>query len=84
MGGPGAVVVQTEQSGKTISASWVWCTCCLPQIQVDNLFIRGCKQGVLQFVLIKPILATLTIVLYLSDAYSEGNWSATNGYGGSP
>ncbi|GMH32994.1 hypothetical protein BSKO_00828 [Bryopsis sp. KO-2023] len=80
VGGPGEVVVQTEQSGKAILPSCVWCTCCLPQMPVNGVFIRRCKQGVLQFVLIKPLLAALTIILYNVDAYTEGDWSPAGGY----
>ena len=35
-------------------------------------------QGTLQFVLLKPVMAVLTLVLYSQGKYEE-NWSANNG-----
>jgi hypothetical protein len=55
VGGPGAVVVKSE--GVLIEPSWALCTCCMAPIPVDGFFLRNCKQGTLQFVIAKPILA---------------------------
>lgn len=38
------------------------------------------KQGVMQFIFIKPITATLTIVLFELGFYKEGDFSLNNGY----
>jgi hypothetical protein len=46
---------------------------------VDGFFLRRCKQGTLQFVLLKPLLAALTLVLYAADAYTDGDMSPNNG-----
>lgn len=78
LGGPGAVVVKSE--GKQMEPSWLWLTCCLPSMPVDGHFIRRTKQGVLQFVLLKPIIAALILLLYNLDKYEEGDWSVGNGY----
>ncbi|KDD74960.1 organic solute transporter Ostalpha, partial [Helicosporidium sp. ATCC 50920] len=43
-------------------------------------FVRLTKQGALQFVIIKPILAILTVVLYATSHYAEGAWAADNAY----
>ncbi len=77
VGGPGAVVVKSE--GKSIDPSWVLCTCCWPPIPVDGFFLRKCKQGTLQFVIIKPILALLALILFAMDLYQVGNWSLADG-----
>lgn len=77
LGGPGAVVVKSE--GKMIEPSWWYCTCCLPVMPVNGKFIRRCKQGVLQFVWLKPILAVLILVLDANDKYEEGSWSSDTG-----
>lgn len=77
VGGPGAVVVKAE--GKQVHPSWAHMTCCLPTMQVDGFFLRRCKQGTLQFVLLKPVMALLTVILYASGAYTDGDMSPTNG-----
>jgi ABC-type uncharacterized transport system permease subunit len=48
-------------------------------MQVDGFFLRRCKQGTLQFVLLKPIMALLTIILYAAGAYTDGDMSVSNG-----
>eukprot|EP00803_Ostreobium_quekettii_P004247 evm.model.scf_428.9 EVM.evm.TU.scf_428.9 scf_428:72365-78738(+) len=78
LGGPGAVVVKSE--GKILEPSWKWTTCCLPPMPVNGQFIRHTKQGVLQFVLLKPLLVILILILDYKDSYNEGNWSASDGY----
>lgn len=44
-------------------------------MQVDGQFVKFCKRLVLQFVILKPIITILTIVLYSQDIYEEGDWS---------
>jgi hypothetical protein len=78
IGGPGAVVVKCE--GKTIEPSWVLCTCWWPPIPVDGFFLRKCKQGTLQFVIIKPILAFATLGLWVEGLYTVSDYSLGNGY----
>ena len=77
IGGPGAVVVKCE--GKVLQPSWVLMTCCMKPIPVDGFFLRRCKQGTLQFVIIKPILAILTLVLFMMGKYQVSNWSFDDG-----
>jgi hypothetical protein len=77
VGGPGAVVNQAE--GKIIQPSWSWGTCCLPPLPIDGFFLRRCKQGTLQFVLIKPVLASLTLILYAAERYEDGVWDPAQG-----
>lgn len=78
VGGPGAVVTKAE--GHIVKPSWTWGTCCLPPMAVDGFFLRRCKQGTLQFVLLKPVMAALTLILYAAHAYTDGDWSPTDGY----
>ncbi len=46
---------------------------------VNGRFVRQCKQGALQFVLLKPILAIIILVLYTQAKYTEGDWGIRNG-----
>ena len=51
--------------------------CCLrPWGLSDGEFLRRCKQGTLQYVVIKIVCACLTVVLANAGAYGEGelNW----------
>ena len=77
VGGPGAVEVKMQ--GYQLMPSWLHCTCCLPPMHVNGFFIRACKQGALQFVWLKPILAVLQVVLYSKNYYTEGYWGINNG-----
>jgi hypothetical protein len=38
-----------------------------------------CKQGTLQFVFAKPILAAITLLLYAFGHYEDGDWSYKGG-----
>jgi hypothetical protein len=46
---------------------------------VDGFFLRRCKQGTVQFVLLKPVMAALTLILYAAGAYTDGDMSYDNG-----
>ncbi|KAK1319985.1 hypothetical protein QJS10_CPB04g01192 [Acorus calamus] len=78
VGGPGAVVLSL--SGRSLKPSWGLMTCCFPAIQLDGRFIRRCKQGGLQFVILKPILVAITFILYAKGKYEDGNFSANQAY----
>ncbi|CAL9185950.1 uncharacterized protein LOC103978899 [Musa acuminata AAA Group] len=78
VGGPGAVVLSL--SGRSLKPSWYLMTCCLPSIPLDGRFIRKCKQGGLQFVILKPILVVITFILYAKGKYEDGNFSVDQAY----
>ena len=66
-------------NGFVLHPSFLHCTCCFPPQRVDGLFVRRCKQGALQFVLLMPILGILSVVLYATGNYSPGYWGPSNG-----
>ncbi|KAE9611888.1 hypothetical protein Lal_00048921 [Lupinus albus] len=78
VGGPGAVVLSLN--GRVMKPSWFLMTCCLPPIPLDGRFIRRCKQGCLQFVILKPILVAVTLVLYAKGKYKDGNFNPKQSY----
>ena len=49
-----------------------------PAQMVDGLFVRRCKQGAIQFVLLMPILGILSTVLYATGHYHPGDWGASS------
>ncbi|KAF0909021.1 hypothetical protein E2562_030560 [Oryza meyeriana var. granulata] len=55
-------------------------TCCFSAIPLDGRFIRRCKQGCLQFVILKPILVVITFILYAKGKYVDGNFSVNQSY----
>lgn len=52
----------------------------LKPLQTDKIFFRRVKQGVLQFVLIKPVTAVLAIVCDNYGVYHEGHFELRSGY----
>ncbi len=77
VGGPGAVEV--KMNGFLLMPNCWYCTCCLPPQLVDGLFVRRCKQGALQFVLLMPILGVLSTLLYATGHYHPGYWGPSDG-----
>lgn len=53
------------------SLNWLWS---------NRRFIRRCKQGGLQFVILKPILVVITFILYAKGKYEDGNFSVDQAY----
>ncbi|KAG4907244.1 hypothetical protein AAZX31_20G080000 [Glycine max] len=78
VGGPGSVVLSL--TGRVLKPSWFLMTCCLPPLALDGRFIRKCKQGCLQFVILKPILVVVTLILYAKGKYKDGNFSPKQSY----
>ncbi|KAM7280019.1 hypothetical protein ACFE04_007153 [Oxalis oulophora] len=78
VGGPGAVVLSL--TGRSLKPSLCLMTCCLPPLSLDGRFIRRCKQGCLQFVILKPILVAVTLICYAKGKYKDGNFSPNQAY----
>ncbi|GMP32353.1 hypothetical protein CsSME_00006149 [Camellia sinensis var. sinensis] len=47
---------------------------------MGSSFIRRCKQGCLQFVILKPVLVAVTFILYAKGKYHDGNFSVDQSY----
>jgi hypothetical protein len=56
------------------------CPVGLACMQVDGFFLRRCKQGTVQFVLLKPVMAALVLIMYAAGTYTDGDMSPHNGY----
>ena len=54
--------------------------CFLPPIIPGPAFLRTTKQFILQYVLVKPVLALIAIILEMFDAYGEGSTRLNKGY----
>ena len=78
VGGPGRVEVVC--AGTVLAPSLARCTCCLAPTPVNGAFVRRCKRGALQYVLLKPALAIITVVLAARGVWHEGTWSPGGGF----
>jgi hypothetical protein len=52
----------------------------MPAVQLDDAFYRRVKQGVLQFVFLRPMVSVLALILAGWDRYEEGDFSLSSGY----
>lgn len=77
LGGEGNIM--SEIRGKPIKGDWATGPLCRGQ-SYNIGFLRFCKQGTLQFCIIKSIMAFIVIILQLSNLYHDGNWSLADGY----
>jgi len=78
LGGEGNIM--SEIRGKPIRASWAAGTFCLAGQSYNIGFLRFCKQGTLQFCIIKPLMSFIVIILQFLNLYEDGNWSPKNSY----
>ncbi|KAG8433009.1 hypothetical protein GDO86_017324 [Hymenochirus boettgeri] len=78
LGGESAIM--TEIRGKPIRSSCFYGTCCLQGMSYSIGFLRFCKQATLQFCIVKPIMAVVTIILQAFGKYHDGDFNAQSGY----
>jgi len=45
--------------------------CFLPRISLNVMFLRFCKQGTLQFVIIKPVMALISLIMVSRQKYDD-------------
>ena len=45
--------------------------CCLPKMNLNVKFLRFCKKSLLQFVILKPLMAVTSIVLLIVEHYHD-------------
>jgi hypothetical protein len=77
LGGETSLIVHLEFK-RRIKQPWPLNS--LRPLQTDKIFFRRVKQGVLQFVLIKPVTAIIAIILSQYDLYHEGDFSVSSAY----
>eukprot|EP00467_Chlorarachnion_reptans_P025771 CAMPEP_0114499786 /NCGR_PEP_ID=MMETSP0109-20121206/7609_1 /TAXON_ID=29199 /ORGANISM="Chlorarachnion reptans, Strain CCCM449" /LENGTH=362 /DNA_ID=CAMNT_0001677389 /DNA_START=278 /DNA_END=1366 /DNA_ORIENTATION=- len=52
--------------------------CCLPPIVLNTAFVKGVKKGTLQFVVVKLVMATISIALLAAGLYDDPGYEITN------
>ncbi|XP_063127343.1 transmembrane protein 184A isoform X3 [Rattus norvegicus] len=72
LGGESAIMAEIR--GKPIRSSCFYGTCCLRGMSYSITFLRFCKQATLQFCIVKPVMALITIILQAFDKYHDGDF----------
>uniref|UniRef100_A0A3P8X2Q7 Transmembrane protein 184a n=1 Tax=Cynoglossus semilaevis TaxID=244447 RepID=A0A3P8X2Q7_CYNSE len=78
LGGESAIMAEIR--GKPIESSCLYGTCCLGGMSYSIGFLRFCKQATLQFCVVKPIMAVITIILQAFGKYHDGDFNVNGGY----
>ncbi|XP_003416541.2 transmembrane protein 184A [Loxodonta africana] len=78
LGGESAIMAEIR--GKPIKSSCFYGTCCLQGMSYSIGFLRFCKQATLQFCIVKPAMAALTIILQAFGRYHDGDFNIRSGY----
>ncbi|XP_077482852.1 transmembrane protein 184ba isoform X1 [Stigmatopora argus] len=78
LGGESAIMAEIR--GKPIQSSCASGTCCLKGKAYSIGFLRFCKQATLQFCVVKPLMAAVTVVLQAYGKYRDGDFDAAGGY----
>ncbi|KAL0992823.1 hypothetical protein UPYG_G00099020 [Umbra pygmaea] len=78
LGGESAIM--SEIRGKPIESSCIYGTCCLGGMSYSIGFLRFCKQATLQFCVVKPVMAVITILLQAFGKYHDGDFNVNGGY----
>ncbi|XP_054849407.1 transmembrane protein 184A [Eublepharis macularius] len=76
----GESTIMAEIRGKPIVSSCIYGTCCLQGMSYSIGFLRFCKQATLQFCIVKPLMAVLTIILQAFGKYHDGDFNIHSGY----
>ncbi|KAJ8263948.1 hypothetical protein GJAV_G00143420 [Gymnothorax javanicus] len=72
--------IMSEIRGKPIESSCVYGTCCLWGKTYSIGFLRFCKQATLQFCVVKPLMAAVTVILQVFGKYRDGDFNVASGY----
>ncbi|XP_034395044.1 transmembrane protein 184B isoform X3 [Cyclopterus lumpus] len=78
LGGESAIMAEIR--GKQIESSCVYGTCCLWGRTYSIGFLRFCKQATLQFCVVKPLMAVITVILQAFGKYRDGDFNVASGY----
>ncbi|XP_063201042.1 transmembrane protein 184A isoform X1 [Chroicocephalus ridibundus] len=76
----GESTIMAEIRGKPIVSSCFYGTCCLQGMSYSIGFLRFCKQATLQFCIVKPLMAIVTIILQAFGKYHDGDFNVHSGY----
>ncbi|XP_044157772.1 transmembrane protein 184B isoform X2 [Bufo gargarizans] len=72
--------IMTEIRGKPVESSCMYGTCCLWGKTYSIGLLRFCKQATLQFCVVKPLMAAITVILQAFGKYRDGDFNVASGY----
>lgn len=75
-GGTDSLVSSVMQQPPTKLLFPLWCF----TVQPGQKLVRVCRQGILQYALIRPIVSVVSAFLLFFGYYDEGDWQADKGY----
>jgi len=78
LGGESAIMAEIR--GKEAKKSWMTLSCCLPSHSYSIATLRFCKRATLQFCILKPPLAIITLILQSQNLYRDGDFNVHSGY----
>ncbi|XP_068102867.1 transmembrane protein 184A isoform X2 [Hyperolius riggenbachi] len=78
LGGESSIMMEIR--GKPVKSSCFYGTCCLQGMSYSIGFLRFCKQATLQFCIVKPVMAVVTIILQAFGKYHDGDFNVQSGY----
>jgi len=82
VGGQAMLVHLWQSDERKMPTSYLWGTCCLGSVALDHRFLRRIMQGCVQFIVVKLVLAVVTLVLEFMGYYgvsSDGTRSSRCG-----
>jgi len=79
IGGESAILAQLGQDAEN-KPRCSTCTCCLDPFPYDLNFLRYCKQGCLQFCIVKPLMSVIAMIAHALGHYEEGDTSPKGAY----
>ena len=53
---------------------------CMQDWKLDRTFIKKCKRGTIQFVILKPTLTVIAAICEFNDVYDQGTFAYDKGY----
>lgn len=80
VGGQAMLVHLWQSDERKMPTSYLWGTCCLGSVALDHRFLRRIMQGCVQFIVVKLVLAVVTLVLEFMGYYGEGTFRLDGGY----
>uniref|UniRef100_A0A3Q2W5X5 Transmembrane protein 184B n=1 Tax=Haplochromis burtoni TaxID=8153 RepID=A0A3Q2W5X5_HAPBU len=67
-------------TAQNMMSSCMYGTCCLWGRTYSIGFLRFCKQATLQFCVVKPLMAVITVILQAFGKYRDGDFNVASGY----